>query len=133
NDTRVTIDEDDNGKSLEIASQRWNSWIKFFINAVVNQANKNIDLIEKIDGLYNFKIAEGKELINSNRLIDIFNVIFERPIFTKKTILERVDMPSSTLGIYLNKLEEKQIIYSDGKSRNKKYYFYDLINILRQQ
>lgn len=133
NDTRVTIYEDDNGKSLEIASQRWNSWIKFFINAVVNQANKNIDLIEKIDGLYNLRIDECKELINSNRLIDIFNVIFERPIFTKKTILERVDMPSSTLGIYLNKLEEKQIIYSDGKTRNKKYYFYDLINILRQQ
>ncbi|MGL5087604.1 MAG: Fic family protein, partial [Clostridium sp.] len=69
NDTRVTIYEDDNGKSLEIASQRWNSWIKFFINAIVNQANKNIDLIEKIDGLYNLRITECKDLINSNRLI----------------------------------------------------------------
>ena len=59
--------------------------------------------------------------------------MFEKPIFTKKTILERVEIPGSTLGNYLNKLEEEKLIYSDGKVRNKKYYFYDLINILRQQ
>ena len=74
-----------------------------------------------------------KNLINSNKLIDIVNLMFDKPIFTKKKITEKVDIPSSTLGLYLNKLEEKQIIYSDGKARNKKYYFYDLINILRQQ
>ena len=129
NDTRVVISED----SIEVASQRWNAWIKFFINAIINQANKNIILIEKIDNLYNETLDNSKVLINSNRLIDIVNVMFEKPIFTKKTILENVDIPSSTLGVYLNKLEEKQVIYSNGKSRNKKYYFYDLINILRQQ
>ncbi len=129
NDTRVVISED----SIEVASQRWNAWIKFFINAIINQANKNIILIEKIDNLYNETLNNSKVLINSNRLIDIVNVMFEKPIFTKKTILENVDIPSSTLGVYLNKLEEKQVIYSNGKSRNKKYYFYDLINILRQQ
>jgi len=59
--------------------------------------------------------------------------MFEKPIFAKKTILERVDIPSSTLALYLKKLEDEQIIYSDGKIRNKKYYFYDLINILKQQ
>ncbi|WP_204524461.1 hypothetical protein [Clostridium haemolyticum] len=58
--------------------------------------------------------------------------MFKRPIFNKKRILEIVDIPRSTLGVYLNRLEENQIIYSDGKIRNKKYYFYDLINILRQ-
>ncbi len=128
NDTRVVISED----SIEVASQRWNAWIKFFINAIINQANKNIILIEKIDNLYNETLDNSEVLINSNRLIDIVNVMFEKPIFTKKTILENVDIPSSTLGVYLNKLEEKQVIYSNGKSRNKKYYFYDLINILRQ-
>lgn len=59
--------------------------------------------------------------------------MFEKPIFTKKTILERVEIPSSTLAVHLNKLEDEKLIYSDGKMRNKKYYFYDLISILRQQ
>jgi Fic family protein len=135
NDIRVEIpvDSSNDEKSLLLASKRWNAWVKFFMGAIVNQANKNILLIEKIDELYNSTIYESSEIIKSNRVIDIVNAMFKRPIFNKKKILETVDIPSSTLGIYLNKLEEKQIIYSDGKSRNKKYYFYDLINILRQQ
>lgn len=129
NDTRVNEKE----ASMEVVAQRWNSWIKFFINAIIIQANKNIELIDLIDNLYNSTINNCKILINSNKLIDIVNIMFEKPIFTKKMVLGRVDIPSSTLGVYLNKLEEKQIIYSDGKVRNKKYYFYDLINILRQK
>ena len=128
NDTRVDTSE----KNREIASQRWNDWIKFFISAVINQGNKNIKFIESIDNLYNTTIDNTRKLINNNKLIDIINVMFEKPIFTKKTILERVEIPSSTLGVYLNKLEDEKLIYSDGKMRNKKYYFYDLINILRQ-
>lgn len=129
NDTRVVASQ----TSAEDISQRWNVWIKFFINAIIIQANKNIVLIDQIDNLYNKTLNNCKDLINSNKLIDIVNVMFDKPIFTKKKVLEKVDIPSSTLGVYLNKLEEKQIIYSDGKVRNKKYYFYDLINILRQQ
>lgn len=131
NDTRINVYDDDE-KSKIIAAQRWNEWIKFFINAIINQANQNIKLIQNIDELYNETIEKSTKIINSNKLIDIVNVIFKRPIFNKKRILELVDIPSSTLGVYLNKLEENRIIYSDGKSRNKKYYFYDLINILRQ-
>ncbi|WP_297420944.1 Fic family protein [Clostridium sp.] len=129
NDTRVDASKENN----EIASKRWTEWIKFFINAVIIQGNKNIRLIDSIDNLYNSTINSSRKLINNNKLIDIINVMFEKPIFTKKTILERVEIPSSTLGVYLNKLEDEKLIYSDGKSRNKKYYFYDLINILRQQ
>ena len=127
NDTRIDYV---NYNEKEI-SKRWNNWIKFFINAIVTQGKKNIELIETIDKLYDEVLTKSKNVISNNKLIDIIDIMFERPIFTKKTILEKVDIPSSTLGLYLNKLEEEQIIYSDGKIRNKKYYFYDLINILR--
>lgn len=129
NDIRVEYSEE----TKELAIQRWNEWIKFFINATIIQSKKNIKLIEDIDTLYDNTVNNSRELINSNKLIDIIKIMFKKPIFTKKSILEWVDIPSSTLGVYLNKLEEAHIIYSDGKVRNKKYYFYDLINILRQQ
>ena len=125
NDTRVSIE------NVDIASQRWNEWISFFVNAIINQANKNIKLIDDIEGLYKTTIGISTKLISNNKIIDIVNVMFEKPIFTKKTILERVEIPNSTLGNYLNKLEEERVIYSDGRIRNKKYYFYDLMNILR--
>lgn len=100
---------------------------------IISQSKKNIKLIEDIDTLYNNTINNSRDLISSNKLMDIIKIMFKKIIFTKKTILEYVDIPSSTLGVYLNKLEKAHIIYSDGKVRNKKYYFYYLINILRQQ
>lgn len=128
NDLRV----DPEKATEEVLADKWNTWIKFFVNAITVQANKNINLINSIDNLYNEVLDKSRELISNNKLIDIINVIFEKPVFNKKNILEKVSIPSSTLGNYLNKLEEAQIIYSDGKIRNKRYYFYDLINILRQ-
>lgn len=136
NDTRVVIsddeDEDQVKKDIALASQKWNNWIKFFISCAISQANKNIQLIESIDSLYNTTIDKGKNIISSHKIIDIINIMFERPIFTKKTILNRLDIPASTLTNYLNKLEEAEVIYSNDKLRNKKYYFYDLITLLRQ-
>lgn len=132
NDTRVdSMDLD--FKTIEKAKVNWNEWIKFFIESMSNQANKNIKLIEDIDKLYEKSLEKGREVIKSDRVIDLIDVIFKMPIFTKKKILELIDIPSSTLGSYLNKLEKNRMIYSDGKRRNRKYYFYDLIDILRSK
>ena len=38
---------------------------------------------------------------------------------------------SDKLNNYLNKLCESKIIFSDGAARNRKYFFYDLINIIK--
>ncbi len=103
NDTRVVISKDDDvqaKKDIELASQKWNNWIKFFISSATNQANKNIQLIESIDNLYNTTIDKGKSLISSHKIIDIINIMIERPIFTKKTILNKLDIPTSTLTNY---------------------------------
>ena len=57
--------------------------------------------------------------------------MFENPIFTTKSMRERLDIAPSTLSNYLNKLVEAGVIYADDRARNKKYFFYDLISILR--
>ncbi len=137
NDIRVDIcDIEENPSKHELdkekARKKWTAWIKFFIDSAVTQSKKNISLIERIDELYEETIEKGKGITNSYKIIDIVNIMFEKPIFTKKMILSRMDIAPSTLNNYLNKLEESEIIYSNGKPRNKKYYFYDLIEILRQ-
>ncbi len=130
NDIRVINTDSEAG--LNLARDRWSEWIKFFINAVIMQSKKNIDLIEDIDNLYDITINESKNLISSNKIIDIIRFMFERPIFTKKMLMNSLDIPSSTLSNYLNKLEEARIIYSDDRKRNKKYYFYSLLELLRR-
>ena len=136
NATRVSITnkEDDAvqyEKDIVAARDVYSDWIDFFLSACINESNKLIDKIEKINELYSINVSKSIEMIDSNKMRQVIDVIFEFPIFTKNKIKSRMTIPSTTLDAYLRKLVDAKIIYSDEKPRNRKYYFYDLINILR--
>jgi len=136
NATRVSISnkEDDAAqyeKDIVAARDVYSDWIDFFLSACINESNKLIDKIEKINELYSINISKSIEMIDSNKMRQLIDVIFEFPIFTKNKIKSQMTIPSTTLDAYLRKLVDAKIIYSDEKPRNRKYYFYDLIDILR--
>ena len=130
NDVRVSISEDNYESDFVVAKKNWCEWIKFFLEAVNTQSKKNIDLIERIDTLYEETIESLRKVIGSDRVIDIARFMLKNPIFTKKKMSEELGYPVSTVGNYLSKLENENIIFSDGRIRNKKYYLYSLIEIL---
>ena len=130
NDVRVSISEDNYESDFGVAKKNWCEWIKFFLEAVTTQSKKNIDLIERIDTLYEETIDSLRKVIGSDRVIDIARFMLKNPIFTKKKMSEELGYPVSTVGNYLSKLENENIIFSDGRVRNKKYYLYSLIEIL---
>lgn len=130
NDVRVSISEDNYESDFGVAKKNWCEWIKFFLEAVTTQSKKNIDLIERIDTLYEETIESLRKVIGSDRVIDIARFMLKNPIFTKKKMSEELGYPVSTVGNYLSKLENENIIFSDGRVRNKKYYLYSLIEIL---
>ncbi|MBU3110956.1 Fic family protein [Clostridium lacusfryxellense] len=129
--TNKEDDEEQYEKDIVLVRNIYSDWIDFFLSACINESNKLIDKIEKINELYNIVINKSIKVINSNKMTEIIDVIFEFPILTKNKIQSRMTIPTTTLDGYLRKLVEAKIIYSDGKPRNRKYYFYDLINILR--
>lgn len=57
--------------------------------------------------------------------------MFERPIFNAKLMSEMTGINITTVRRYLNQLEDKKVIFSDNKARNKKYYYYDLLELIR--
>ncbi|MDU2702392.1 MAG: Fic family protein [Veillonella sp.] len=108
-----------------------NEWIKFFIDSIIKQLEKDIEKINAINKLYEDILKICYDNFKSLIIIDIINIIFEYPIFNSSIIKERLDIPTSTLNNYLNKLVELRIIYPNSKSRNRKFYFYDLIGLIR--
>jgi len=109
----------------------WNEWIIFFLESVNKQARKNIDTIEEIDSLYEKDLEKAMELINSTNIVDLFTSMFQRPIFNVKTISSLAGIPDSTCRRYLSILEDNHIIFSDNEMRNRKYYYYNLLDLLR--
>ena len=136
NSTRVTIsdkedDEEQYKKDIAVARKIYSEWIDFFLSACINESSKLIAKIEKINELYSLTINKSIEIIDSSKMREIIDVIFEFPIFTKNKISSNTKIPTTTLDGYLRKLVDAKIIYSDEKPRNRKYYFYELISILR--
>ncbi len=136
NNTRVVVaDKEDNevqyNKDMQRVKENFTEWIEFFLKACIDQAAKNIDKIDKINILYEETITKSRNLVRSSGIQDVIDIIFEYPIFTSNTIKERLKIAPATLNGYLKLLVDAKIIYSDGKLRNRKYFFYDLINIIR--
>ena len=51
--------------------------------------------------------------------------------FSAKQIAEETDIPLTSINRYLNMLVENKILYSDRKSRNRNYFYFALLDILR--
>lgn len=109
----------------------WNEWIQFFLESVNKQAIKNIKLIEDINKLYEKDLLTAMKSVSNNNIVKIIDVMFKQPIFNTKTISSLTGIADTTCRRYLNLLEDKKIIYSDNKTRNKKYYYYGLLDLLR--
>lgn len=111
---------------------KWNEWIKFFLETVSKQCRKNIHIISEINKLYDRTKERVCELIkSSSSVIKLVDLMFKYPIFDTKTIQSETDIPVATINRYINVLMQDGIIYTDGKRRNRIFYFYDLMALIR--
>ena len=109
----------------------WNNWIKFFLETVKKQCEKYIEIISKINNLYEKHSALARDLARSSGIVDVINALYQFPITTAKQMAETTKVPQASVNRYLSLLVDNKILYTDGKSRNRAYYYYDLIEILR--
>ena len=109
----------------------WNEWIKFFLTAVTKQCEKYIDIISKINDLYEKDLAIARELARSSNIVDVINTLYLYPIVTAKQVAAQTDIPLTSVNRYLSLLTDNKMLISDNKSRNRTYYYYELLDILR--
>lgn len=107
----------------------WKDWIIFFIQSAINQADSYINKLTSIENLY-------KELFTFSNDFNIKNeailAIFRKPVFNIKQIETHAGISYNTARKYINLLLEHQYIYANDKKRNKLYYFYNLIDLMRK-
>lgn len=109
----------------------WGQWIKFFLVSVDAQAQKNIHFINEINKLYENDLEFARSLINSSNVITLIDTMFQKPIFTVKSIAILTGLTEQTCRRYLQTLEEHRLIFSDDRKRSTTYYYYNLLDKLR--
>ena len=111
----------------------WNEWICFFLQTVTKQCRKFIELIDKINRLYQQHMEEACKIIRSSSyVVNIIDVMFKYPVFNAAKMQQEVDIPLATLNRYLNLLVDNKILFTDQKKRNKTYFYYDLLELFRE-
>lgn len=110
----------------------WSEWIKFFLNTVKSQCDKYIKLISKINALYEKDLEKACGLVRTSNMRTLINLLYQYPVINAATISQNSDIPPATINRYLNVLVDADILFSDEKSRNRTYFYYDLLNILRE-
>ena len=109
----------------------WNEWIKFFLATVAKQCEKYIEIISQINALYSCHMEIACGMARSSNMVDIINALYQFPVTNAKQISEVTKIPMTSVNRYLAQLVESKILFTDNKSRNRKFFYYDLLEILR--
>lgn len=114
---------------LRTEAPDWISWIDFFLESAIKQADKYLTKLKEVDEYYSKAITFASD---NNIHIDYINIMFEKIAFKTKDFESRIDASYNTINKNLNKLVKARFIYPDDKKRNKVYRAYELLDILRK-
>lgn len=107
----------------------WQSWLYFFLTGIITESHNNTEKALNILALYeNFK-SMG-DTIKSYYFIPILVFIFQHPIFNSKQLIDETKASKQTVFNLLNKLEEKKILISTEKSKNRTFICHQLLQII---
>lgn len=115
--------------NLRTENPKWKEWILFFLDSVVNQAEKNIKKLLDIESLFKIMIKYARE---NNIKQEFVEILFKMPVFNIRQIQEELGVSYSASRSNINKLLDSGKIYTNDSKRNKIYYFVDLMDILRK-
>ncbi len=104
---RITIDRD------------WTGWIKFFLTAVIEQSNRNLELIRKIAALYEQKKREISALLHSDQSIYILDMLFDTPVFRANELHERLGIQRQRAATYIRALKSANIVHELRPARGR--------------
>lgn len=114
---------------------KYEEWIKFFLNGVIEMANNSIDAIEKIIRLIdqnNEKIINS-QYKNKTNLFDTMNYIYNHPYFDSTDLKDALGMSKPTISKIINELLDLNIISKiSNKQRYVTYKYDEYITILEE-
>ena len=88
-------------------------------------------MITDINALYEKHLDIATKMARSSNMVDIINVLYQNPVVSSKKIAELTKIPPTSINRYLSLLVEAKILFTDNKRKNRTYYYYELMDILR--
>lgn len=120
-------------KLTDSRKNNYTEWIKFFLKMCIVQTEKHIEYIDSLNKIYDNSCEKIRKVINSQKYEQIIDCIFTSPIITSTKLAEKINVSNSQARKYLISLEKLQILFGDDRLRGRKYYFLELLELLRKK
>ena len=113
----------------------WENWIKFFLRGIASVSDESTESAKKIIGLqskYSEMLLQNDK--SNNNYSVLLNLLFERPIITKKEISETLGISLPTANTIVETFCNLGILYdkTPDKKRYKTFVFGEYLAILQK-
>lgn len=112
----------------------WESWCAFFLEAVAQQAIRNLSTAERINTLYQSMKQKFSDILSSKWSIQALDFIFTNPIFRNNKFTSSSGIPTATAARFTRILLDNDIIITLEESSGRKpalYSFEPLMELVR--
>lgn len=110
----------------------YDNWIRYFLKKIIVQAKKHIEYIDKLNSLYSATKKTVKNCINSPKFDSIIECLFTQPVLNADLLSDKITVSRGQAIRYLNILENEHVLFGDDKKRGRKFYFVELLELVRQ-
>ncbi|QTJ42777.1 Fic family protein [Dolosigranulum pigrum] len=119
----------------KLNNTRWeddfDGWVQFFIRCTLQQTNEYSRLIDSWLELYEEGVKVLKIHHRHHQVEKFMAYVCSNPIFSLRHAEEKTGITYQSCRSYAKTLNDNQIIESDQQKRNKMYYHYEILNLIR--
>ena len=115
-------------------NNNWEEWCRFFLIAVHQQANRNLEIAEKIRVLYEDLKAEFSDLLASKWSVNALDFLFTNPVFRNSKFTSSSGIPAASASRFSRLLLERgylRTIEESSGRRSAMYSFEPLMILVR--
>lgn len=114
-------------RGIDKPSPDWKSWIQFFLDAAIKMADHQYRKLDQAETLYQNGLAK----LSQPSTKTVWTTMFTLPIANVKQLQIETGLSPAAIRNSLNQLVQENLIFANDRQRNKRYYLYDLIAIIK--
>ncbi len=112
----------------------WESWCIFFMEAIEQQAIRNLIIAENISKLYEEMKIVFSDVLSSKWSVNALDFVFTNPLFRNNKFTTKSDIPTASASRFTRVLLEKNLIVTLEEASGRKaalYSFEPLMELVR--
>jgi Fic family protein len=109
----------------------WEDWLYFFLYGISLQSTDAIQRISQLLALYNIYVQQLSTERAAGRLIEVLELLFERPIVTVRQVETAIEVPYRSASRYVEKFVQLSILREiTGQARNRIFQADEILQVI---